>query len=318
MGWAWAVGRRAFFAFEPERSHEIALRMLGWPLPWPAIGRADRSATLATSIAGIALANPVGLAAGFDKSCRRLGPLGRLGFGYAVGGTVTLRARPGNARPRIARDPARWALVNAMGLPNPGAAAVAATLAREPRTTSRWVSLADEELADAVQALDLVAPLADAVELNASSPNAGWAHRADHAGSLTSAFVARCDVPVFVKVPPFTDDASREGVLAMAVAAVEAGAHGLTCGNTVPVEDPRMPTGRGGLSGGPLTAQTPSIVAAVKEATGGGVPINACGGIFGPEDASRCLAAGAATVQVYTGLIYEGPAVAGRIAASLR
>jgi dihydroorotate dehydrogenase len=309
MGWPWAIGRRAFFAMDPERSHEVALAMLGWPLPWRTLGGVRADPDLRTIVAGLDLANRVGLAAGFDKGCRRLGPLGRLGFGYVVGGTVTLRPRPGNARPRIARDPDRRALVNAMGLPNPGAEAVAANLARTPRTTSRWISLADEALEDAVAALDLVAPLGDAIELNASSPNAGWTHRADHAAEVTAAFVARTDRPVFVKIPPFTDEVSREGVLAMAIAAVDAGAHGLTCGNTVPVDDPRMSTGRGGLSGGPLTAATPSIVSAVAAGTASCVPINACGGIFTAADVRRCLDAGAATVQVYTGLIYGGPRI---------
>ncbi|MEX0984308.1 MAG: tRNA-dihydrouridine synthase, partial [Actinomycetota bacterium] len=219
--------------------------------------------------------------------------------------------------PRIARDPERRALVNAMGLPNPGAEAAAAALARSPRTTSRWVSLADEELPDAVAALELVASQADAIELNASSPNAGWVHRADHVAAITTAFTRRTDRPVFVKLPPFTDEASREGVLAMAAAAVDAGARGLTCGNTVPVEDARMPTGRGGLSGGPLTGQTPELVAAVRAATGARVPVNACGGIFTAEDARACLVAGAATVQVYTGLIYGGPRLAGSVTRGL-
>jgi dihydroorotate dehydrogenase len=258
------------------------------------------------------------LASGFDKACERFGPLGRLGFGYVVGGTITLQPRRGNPKPRIARDPARRAIVNAMGLPNPGAAAAAAALARAPRTCSRWVSLADEDLDDACAALDLVAPFADAIELNASSPNAGWAHRADHVGSLVQAMRQRADVPLVVKVPPFTDDEGRQGVLEIVRAARSAGAGGITASNTVPVEDPRMSTGRGGLSGGPLTPHTPEVVRAVRGATGGELPINACGGIFTPSDARACLEAGATTVQVYTGLIYEGPAIAGRLAAALR
>ena len=114
--------------------------MLALPLPWGRIGHAVADPALATSVAGVPLANPIGLASGFDKACERFAALGKLGFGYVVGGTVTLAPRPGNAKPRIARDPATRALVNAMGLPNPGAAAVATTLARAPRTTSRWVS----------------------------------------------------------------------------------------------------------------------------------------------------------------------------------
>ena len=101
----------------------------------------------------------------------------------------------------------------------------------------------------------------------------------------------------------------------MALGAKEAGAAGLTCSNARPVEDSRMPTGRGGLSGGPLTSSTPGIVATVREATG--LPINACGGVFSAEDARACLDAGASTVQVYTGLIYSGPAIAGEITREL-
>jgi dihydroorotate dehydrogenase len=317
-GWYEAFGRRAFFALDPERSHRVALAMLALPLPWGRIGHVVADPALATTVAGVPLANPVGLASGFDKACDRLAPLGALGFGYAVGGTITLRPRPGNPRPRIARDPARRAIVNAMGLPNPGAHAVAAALARRRRTTSRWVSLADEELNDACAALDLVAPLADAIELNASSPNAGWTHRAEHVGALIAAMRPRSDTPLFVKVPPFTNDDERVGVEAIALAAHQAGASGLTATNTIPVADARMSTGRGGLSGAPLTAGTPEIVAALREATGRELPINACGGIFTPADARACLDAGAATVQVYTGLIYDGPGVASRILAGLK
>jgi len=317
-GWYEAFGRRLFFSLDPERSHRVALAMLALPLPWGRIGHAVADPALATSVAGVPLANPIGLASGFDKACERFAALGKLGFGYVVGGTVTLAPRPGNAKPRIARDPATRALVNAMGLPNPGAAAVATTLARAPRTTSRWVSLADEQVDAACQALDLIAPHVDAFELNASSPNAGWAHGADHVGALLEALRPRSPVPVFVKVPPFVTDEEREGVLTMVRVAQDAGAAGITCANTIPVQDARMSTGRGGLSGGPLTESTPEIVAAVRAATGGVLPINASGGIFTAADARACLAAGATTVQVYTGLIYEGPAVAGWIAASLR
>ncbi|MDP9302467.1 MAG: dihydroorotate dehydrogenase (quinone), partial [Actinomycetota bacterium] len=88
MGWYEAVGRRVFFSMDPERSHLLALRLLGLPLPWPRIGGAVDDPALTTTLAGIALRNPVGLAAGFDKSCARLDALGSLGFGYVVGGTV--------------------------------------------------------------------------------------------------------------------------------------------------------------------------------------------------------------------------------------
>jgi dihydroorotate dehydrogenase len=316
MGWPWMLGRRAFFALDPERSHRVALSLLGMPAPWERIGGAVPDLGSAAEVAGVVLANRVGLAAGFDKACERLTPLGRLGFGYVVGGTLTHEPRAGNARPRIARTVSDRALVNAMGLPNPGAAAAGRALARAPRTTSRWVSLADEPTADAVAALRLVAPHADAIELNASSPNAGWSHRADHVREVGAAFTDETDRPLFVKLPPFRSDDERAGVLAMATAAAEAGASGITCANTVPVADVRLSTGRGGLSGGPLTLATPGMVASLREATG--LPVHACGGIFDAADARACLDAGAATVQIYTGFIYGGPRVVGDIVRGLR
>ena len=112
--------------------------MLGLPLPWRRIGRAVDDPALVTDLAGLRLRNPIGLAAGFDKSCAHLDALGELGFGYVVGGTITRAARAGNPKPRIARDRARRSMVNAMGLPNPGAEPAArrtcaGTPARPPR-----------------------------------------------------------------------------------------------------------------------------------------------------------------------------------------
>src|SRR5204863_1911350 len=148
------------------------------------IGAVPDDPTLATSMAGVALRNPIGLAAGFDKTCRRLDALGMLGFGYVVGGTVTRRPRTGNARPRLVRGPDAGALVNAMGLPNPGADAVARTLLRTPRTAARFVSVADEAIEDAVTTVDVVAPHADGVELNASCPNVSWGRDRDNEAHL--------------------------------------------------------------------------------------------------------------------------------------
>jgi dihydroorotate dehydrogenase len=317
QGWYAAVGRPAFFAMDPESAHRVALRLLGLPLPWSRIGNAIEHPALETTLAGVALRNPIGLAAGFDKTCEHLDALGALGFGYVVGGTVTRDPRPGNARPRIARSPARRALVNAMGLPNDGAAATGRHLAHGRRTCPRFVSLADEAVEDVVAALALVEPHADGIELNASSPNAGWEHVGEHIGRVVRELRPRTGKPLFVKLPPFTTPPERARVLAMAIAARDEGANGFTCSNTTPVLDRRLSTGRGGLSGGPLTNDTPRIVAEVLAATGGELPVNASGGVFTVADAARCLDAGAATVQVYTSLIYEGPALPGILARGL-
>jgi dihydroorotate dehydrogenase len=316
-GWYAAIGRRAFFAMDPERSHRVALALLGLPLPWRRIGGAIDDPALETTLAGVRLRNPVGLAAGFDKGCVRMDALGALGFGFVVGGTVTRAPRRGNHVPRIARDPARRAIVNAMGLPNPGADAVARALARSARTAPRFVSIADEAVTEASACLEMLEPFVEGFELNASSPNAGWEHAGDHVGTLMRALRARTSKPVFVKVPPFRTDGERARTRSIVAAARDGGASGVVCGNTLPVEDARMSTGRGGLSGGPLAEMTPRMVEDVRGAAGDDLPVVACGGIFTADDVRRNLSAGAVAVQVYTALIYEGPGLPGMLTRAL-
>ena len=318
MGWYSAVGRRAFFALPPETSHRIAVALLGLRLPWRRIGGAASDLRQAVTLAGIPLRNPIGLAAGFDKSCAHLDALGSLGFGYVVGGTITHHPRGGSSKPRIARDRKTAALVNSMGLPNAGAEAVARQLARTSRTAPRLVSLADEQVEDVLAASALVEPLVDGLELNASSPNAGWQHRADHVGEILAALRPTTAKPIIVKLPRFEDEEVREAVLAMAIAARDHGADALTCCNTRPVASPRLAAGRGGLSGKPLIERLPDIVRDVRVATGGRLPINASGGVFTAQDALVCIEAGATTVQIYTSLVFRGPGVVGELTRGLR
>ncbi|MGZ8618703.1 MAG: dihydroorotate dehydrogenase 2 [Actinomycetota bacterium] len=317
MGLYAAVGRPLFFSLPPEAAHRVAGAMLGLPLPWRRIGHAVEDPALVTELAGLRLRNPIGLAAGFDKTCAHLHALGELGFGYVVGGTITRAARAGNPKPRIARDRARRSMVNAMGLPNPGAEPAADHLRRHPSTPApRIVSLADEAVDDAVSALELLAPLADGIELNASCPNVSWGRDTDnetHLRELVTVFRARTDRPLFVKVPPFETTTEREVVLALATIAVGAGADGVTIGNTRPVDDVRLTVGRGGRSGRDLWPTTVPAVAAVREAVGPGSAVNACGGVSTADDVLACLEAGATTVQVYSSLVFEGPRIVGSL-----
>jgi len=306
-----------FFALPPEASHRVATALLSLPLPWQRIGGAVRDPSIEVDLCGIRLPNPVGLAAGFDKACRHLDALGRLGFGFVVGGTITRAPRSGNPKPRIVRSPRRRAIVNSMGLPNPGAEATAANLARGRRTAPRLASVADEDIDAATATVELLAPHVDGFELNASSPNAPWRHEAAHMGNLLAAFHERTELPVLVKLPPFTNDEERATVLDLAREAVDAGAMGLVCSNTIPVEEPRLAAVRGGLSGAPLRELTPRIVEDVAAATGRSVPIVACGGIFTVEDVRACLDAGATAIQLYTGLIYRGPGIVGDLTRGL-
>jgi dihydroorotate dehydrogenase len=316
MGLYRVVARPLFFALSPEAAHRAAQRLLALPLPWERIGGSVADPALAVNLAGIELSNPVGLAAGFDKECRHLGALGRLGFGYVVGGTITREARAGNPKPRIARSPGRRSMTNAMGLPNPGAEAAARNLARSVLTARRLASIADQDISDVIETHALLEPLVDGTELNASCPNVAWGRDRDneaHLALLLRELGSRRERPLFVKLPPFRTHVEREVVLALARIAQEGGADGLTCSNTRPIADRRLSAGAGGLSGRELFADTVPIVGAVREATGGALPINACGGIFSAADALDCLEAGATTVQVYSGLIYEGPRIAAKI-----
>jgi dihydroorotate dehydrogenase len=315
MGWYSAVGRPLFFALPPEAAHRLAGAVLELSLPWHRIGHAADDPSLKTTVAGLPLRNPIGLAAGFDKSCVHLRALVELGFGYVVGGTITRTPRAGNAKPRIVRYPAKASMANAMGLPNPGAERAAAALARRDRSEgTRLVSVADEAVEDALAAFSLLEPHADGVELNASCPNVSWGRDRDneeHLRILVTAMRARSAKPLFVKLPPFATRVERDVVLALASIAQESGVSGLTCSNTRLVHEPRLSVGDGGLSGRALWERTPSIVSEVRTATGGDMPINACGGISTADEVLACLEAGAATVQVYSALIYEGPGIVG-------
>lgn len=320
MSWYRSFARPLFFALPPETAHRIAHRLLGLPLPWERLGGAVRDPALEVRLAGIGLANPIGLAAGFDKRGSRTDALGRLGFGYVVAGTFTRRPRAGNPRPRIVRYRRRASMTNAMGLPNPGAEAAARILAARLRTGPRVASIADEDPIDVLETHALLEPYVDALELNASCPNVSWGRDRDneeHLTTLLRELRLRRTIPLFVKLPPFRTPVERKVVLALARIAQEGDADGLTCSNTRTVRDARLATGAGGLSGRAVLGGTISNVKDVARSTGGEVPINASGGVFTADDALACIGAGATTVQVYTGLVFGGPGIVGELTSGL-
>ena len=318
--WYRSVARPLLFALPPEVAHRAAQALLGLPLAWERLGGAERDPSLRVELAGLDLANPVALAAGFDKSGRHVDALGRLGFGYVVCGTFTRRPRGGHPKPRIVRYARRGSMANAMGLPNPGAEAAAATLARVRRTGPRVASIADQDPTDVIETHALLEPLVDAIELNASCPNVSWGRDRDneaHLATLLRELGTRRSTPLFVKLPPFRTDVERDVVLALARIAVEGGAEALTVSNTLPVRDRRLSVGGGGLSGRALLDGTVANLREIRRAVGGATPLNASGGVFTADDALACIEAGATTVQIYTGLIFEGPGVVGTITRGL-
>ena len=317
--------RPVLFRLEPEAAQRLAELALEldplWRAGAPFLRVRDRR--LLVNVAGLTLPGPVGLAAGYDKDCRLLGALACMGWGYVVGGTVTADPRPGNPRPRVLRYPQREALVNSLGFPGKGLDAAYQALAASRRGTGDtpvWVSVAGTSVEEVALCLRRLEPLADAVEVNVSSPNTrGLAvfHQPANLRRLVEALHGVRTRPLMVKLPRATAlGGPQEGMdrlRELARAAVEAGADGVTLGNTRPVEEPRLAVGRGGLSGRPLLEETEEMVAAVRRDLGPEVAINACGGVATGEDAWRLLRAGADTVQLLTALVYRGPGVVRRI-----
>ncbi len=312
-----ALLRPLLWSLPPERAHALGEWALRRKLLWKFLSPLyrTRDPALGTSLAGIPIANPLGVAAGSDKDCAYLDSLMGLGFGYAVGGTVTLHPRPGNPRPRLLRRPRQSALVNALGFPSLGIDVVESNLRRSsvrPLVLSVSGLTVDEFSACYRRA----APLARGIELNVSSPNTAGLrvfHDPPAFRKLLESVNHRRTTPLFVKIPPYHGPRQQEEVLTLVRIARELGVDGITAANTRPVEEPAVKMGRGGLSGKPLLPDTLRIVADVSREVGEAMTINACGGISTADDVVQALKSGADTVQVYTALVYEGPGLARKI-----
>ena len=318
-----ALIRPLLFRMPPETAQRVADAALKLAPVWRALAPALEYShpSLKTTVAGLELRNPVGLAAGYDKNCEYLPSLAALGFGYVTGGTVTRAAQPGNPRPRVVRHRRQESLVNSLGFPGHGLDRAAARLHAATGSSSAPVvaSVSGVTVDDIVTCHRRIEPLVSAVEINISSPNTEGL-RAFHEGrALVELLEAVTDArrkPLFVKVPPFrsegdTDDQrnDRAAVLGLTGVCADNRVDGLTVANTWPVPDAGLAVGRGGLSGKPIFDDMLRMVSEVRSAVGDSVAINACGGIFSGEDAWRALGAGADTVQLLTGLIYRGPGI---------
>ena len=321
--------RPFLFRLPPENAYDLATRMLKLRLAWRALGAVGNftSPNIRTAVAGIQVENPIGLAAGFDKSCEILPALSYLGFGYVSCGTVTLAPRRGNSGTRLLRDTRNEALLNSMGFPNSGLDAAAERIAQaqsQRAGTPIVVSVSGTGIDDIVTCHRRLEPLVDAVEVNISSPNTAGLrvfHSPDALAELLAAVTERRSRPLFVKMPPFPgkgQDAERHDLaLSLAEACASAGVGALTVANTQPVSDDRLGVGSGGLSGKPIHEPMLRMVSEVRSVVGNSTAINACGGIFTADDAWRALCAGADTVQLLTGMVYRGPGIARDIARGL-
>lgn len=316
------LGAGLLRSLDPETAHGLAIRALQiTPLPAPA----PDDPILATTVAGLALSNPVGLAAGLDKNGEALHGLSRLGFGFIECGSVTPLAQPGNPKPRLFRLSQDRAIINRMGFNNAGLEAFAARLACRPRNAVVGANLGankdtEDKAADYVAGLLRLKGLADYVTVNVSSPNTpglralqGRAALDDLLGRLAEAR-GQDPTPVFLKIAP---DLNASEIGLIVEASLDHGINALIVSNTT-LDRPdslRSPhrAEAGGLSGAPLKARAGAALRAAAAAGGGRLPLIAAGGIDSGAEAYARIRAGASAVQLYSALIYEGPGLIGRI-----
>jgi dihydroorotate dehydrogenase len=337
------IFRSFLFAFSAETAHRLtlgSLRVLAW-LPGALtllrllFGVSDPRLRLRAL--GLDLASPVGLAAGLDKDAEVFEAFGALGFGFVEIGTVTSLAQPGNPRPRLFRLPRDRALLNRMGFNNHGAAAAAQKLARPRRTLvganigRSKVTPNEAAVADYVASTELLAPYADYLVINVSSPNTPSLRELQAVESLRPLITgvqqaigraARSrPLPLLLKVAPDLHDQDLDAIADLALELELAGIiatnttiarGGLT---TPPAEVEAL--GNGGLSGAPLKERSLQVLRRLRQRVGSRLLLVAAGGIETAEDAWQRITAGATLVQVYSALIYDGPSLPSRIAHGL-
>lgn len=323
------LGLAALRRIDPETAHGLALRALQAglaPLPGPVT-----SARLATTLAGMPLLNPVGLAAGFDKNATALAQLARAGFGFIEVGAATPLPQEGNPRPRLYRLAEDRAAINRFGFNNQGMVPIAARLAaRAPGPVPVGLNLGANKdsanrAADFARVLATCGPHVDFATVNVSSPNTERLRDlqgpAALAALLAGVMEARAGlphpIPVFLKIAP---DLSDDELAQIAVVAVEAGLSGIIATNTTLSRDGLKSPHRseaGGLSGAPLFEKSTRVLARLSELTGGRLPLIGVGGISSADEAYAKIRAGAQAVQLYTALVYGGLSLAARIAAGL-
>jgi dihydroorotate dehydrogenase len=330
---AFSLARPFLFGFAPESAHEMTLRALESGL-YPRGCALD--SRLEVSAFGLTFPNPVGIAAGFDKDARVPDAVLGLGCGFAEVGTITPEPQVGNPQPRVFRLVADGAMINRLGFNNGGHRAALARLhARRARGGIVGVNVgANKDTADKatdyVQGIDAFYDVASYFMVNISSPNTPGLRDLQAPAALDALLVrvmaARAaqiakgapSRPVLVKIAP---DIAEEDLAPIVARLVANGVDGIAVSNTTLS---RAKLGRhedgaeaGGLSGRPLFERSTIVLARVYELTGGKVPLIGIGGIHSGATAVDKIAAGATLVQLYTGLVYEGPALIGQITQAL-
>ncbi|MGJ8623669.1 MAG: quinone-dependent dihydroorotate dehydrogenase [Yoonia sp.] len=321
-----AIGLTALRRFDPEVAHGLALKALNAGLG--PRGGPVTSERLRTTVAGLSLPNPVGLAAGFDKNAIALHALARTGFGFLEVGAATPRPQEGNPKPRLYRLTADHAAINRFGFNNEGMEPIARRLATRPKDAVIGLNLgANKDSADKSSDFAIVlthcAAHVDFATINVSSPNTEKLRdlqgKAALAALLDTVMTARAAldrvIPVFLKIAP---DLSPDEIAEVAEAANASGIDGIIATNTTldreGLQSPHKDQA-GGLSGQPLFEKSTRVLAQLAGLTD--LPIIGVGGVGSAEQAYQKIRAGASAVQLYTALVYGGISLAGEIATGL-
>jgi dihydroorotate dehydrogenase len=319
------------FALDPETAHRLTIRALKTA---PARRPPEPDPMLAIGMAGLDFPNPVGLAAGFDKDAEVPDAMLGLGFGFVEVGTLTPRPQQGNPKPRLFRLAEDRAVINRMGFNNRGQEE--ARLRLHARTydwsdgivgvnigANKASVAGDAAIADYAQGAQAMAPVADYLTVNISSPNTPGLRALQGRGALDELLAAVMagrgrPKPVFLKVAPDLEPADIDDIVAVSI---DRRIDALIVGNTTTSRPPlrsKHAQEAGGLSGAPLKSLALQRLTDFRAASGGALPLVAAGGIASGADAYERIRAGASLVQLYTALVYEGPGLATRINRELK
>jgi dihydroorotate dehydrogenase len=322
------LGQAILYALDPERAHELAIRSLELGLYPRAPGPDDPR--LAQTVWGLTFRNPVGMAAGFDKDARVFAALTAIGFGFVEVGTLTPKPQKGNLSPRIFRAIADGAIINRLGFNNEGQAAALSRLSAR-RSGVVGVNIgsgrdSEDRIGDYVLGIARMSPVADYLTINISSPNTPGLRDLQAPDALDALLArvqeARASVekrpPLLVKLAPDIADADLPAIVGVIQAH---GVEGIVVSNTTlareGLKDRSFAAETGGLSGRPLFARATRMLARVYMLTEGKLPLVGVGGIDSGAAALTKIKAGASLLQLYTGLVFEGPKLIGSIKRAL-
>jgi dihydroorotate dehydrogenase len=325
------LGARALRLLPPEAAHEATIRLLSKGVGVPArAGKIPESLAVMLPKSGLTFASPVGLAAGFDKNCEAPEAMAKFGFGFVECGTVTPKPQPGNPKPRLFRLEEDRAVINRMGFNNYGLDYFVRRLAKYSHVVPIGANVgankdSEDRAQDYVTGIVAVAPHADYITINISSPNTpglrGLQSRAELETLLTRLGAARArqmrQPPTLLKIAPDLGDDELEDI---ARCCDRGAVDGIIVSNTTLRRDGLASPARGeagGLSGAPLFALSTRVLAKVYLLTGGKLPLIGAGGIGDAETAWIKLRAGATLLQLYSALVYAGPALVEEILTGL-